>query len=107
MAGDPDDVAAAVLAHPAVLRLDGGAWGTVASYLPGRRVLGVRIGEPGEPVEIAVVVRFGTPLPELAAELAAVVRERVGPVPVEVLFADVDMSAGRDTVPTHPGGRLA
>jgi hypothetical protein len=33
-----------------------------------------------------------------------VVRERIGAaVPVEVLFADVDM----DTVPTHPGGRLA
>jgi hypothetical protein len=104
MRPDPEAVAAAVLAHPAVLRLDGGAWGTVASYLPGRRLLGVRVGEPGEPVEIAVVVRFGTPLPELAEELAGVVRERIGAaVPVEVLFADVDM----DTVPTHPGGRLA
>jgi hypothetical protein len=83
-------VAAAVLAHPAVARLDGGPFGTVASYLPGRRrLLGVRIGAADEPVELAVVVRLGTPLPQLADELGAVVRGLLGPVPVEVTFVDV------------------
>ncbi|MFP5022188.1 hypothetical protein [Pseudonocardia phyllosphaerae] len=40
----PEDVAAAVLAHPSVLRLDGGPFGVIASYVPGRRIQGVRLG---------------------------------------------------------------
>jgi hypothetical protein len=83
-------VAAAVLAHPAVVRLDGGPFGTVASFLPGRRRIdGVRIGVGAEPVELAVVARLGTPLPRLADELGAAVRALLGPVVVEVTVADV------------------
>jgi hypothetical protein len=82
-------VAAAVLAHPAVARLDGGPFGTIASLLPGRRVEGVRIGEGDEPVEIAVVARLGTPLPALADELGALVRAVLGPVAVDVTISDV------------------
>jgi hypothetical protein len=87
---DPADVAAAVLAHPAVARLDGGPFGTVASLLPGRRrIEGVRIGAGDEPVEIAVVARLGTPLPRLAEELADAVRTVLGPVAVDVTISDV------------------
>jgi hypothetical protein len=97
------DVAAAVLAHPAVARLDGGPFGTVASHLPGRRrLLGVRLGVGDEPVELAVVARLGTPLPQLADELGAVVRGLLGPVPVEVTFSDVVSAPGRATA--RPGG---
>ena len=94
-----EEVAAAVLAHPAVARLDGGPFGTVASHLPGRRVAGVRIGDGDEPVELAVVVRLGTPLPQLAEELAGLVRGLLGPVPVEVTFADVVS----EPAPARPG----
>ena len=67
---DPAELAAAVRAHPGVARLDGGPFGTVASFLPGRRrVDGVRIGVGDEPVELAVVARSGMPLPQLADEL--------------------------------------
>ena len=101
---DPSDraaeVAAAVLAHPAVVRLDGGPFGSVASYLPGRRLLGVRVGAAGEPVELAVVVRLGTPLPQLAEELGGVVRGLLGPVPVEVTFSDVVSGPGTATART-------
>lgn len=94
------EVAAAVLAHPAVARLDGGPFGTVASYLPGgRRLHGVRIGAGDEPVELAVVVRLGTPLPQLADELGGVVRGLLGPVPVDVTFADVVS----EPAPARPG----
>lgn len=87
------EVAAAVLAHPAVERLDAGPFGTVASYLPGRRrVVGVRLGVPGEPVEIAVVALLGNPLPRLAAELGAAVRAVLGPVEVDVTVADVTVA---------------
>ncbi|WP_433275246.1 hypothetical protein ACQPZA_28570 [Pseudonocardia xinjiangensis] len=89
LSGDPAQLAAAVLAHPAVESLDGGPFGTVASYLAGGRVLGVRIGVDGEPVALAVVARYGTPLPQLAAELGAVVRGLLGPVAVDVTFSDV------------------
>ena len=111
----PAEVAAAVLAHPEVARLDGGPFGTVASYLPGLRVVGVRIADPdrdpAERVEIAVVVRLGTPLPQLARELAEVVRGVLGSVPVDVTFSDVveAAAAAPEPVPTAPGdeGRLA
>ncbi|ANY05487.1 hypothetical protein [Pseudonocardia sp. HH130630-07] len=81
-------VAAAVLAHPSVLRLDGGPFGSVASYLPGRRVWGVKVGDP---VEIAVVVALGAPFTEIADEVARRVRRVLGDddVAVEVTIADV------------------
>jgi len=94
VAQDPaltEAVAAAVLAHPGVVRLSGGAFGTVASYLPGRRVVGVRLPlEDGDPVQIAVIARMGVPLPRLADELGAAVVEVLGPVAVDVTVADVE-----------------
>lgn len=95
------EVAATVLAHPGVVRLDGGPFGTIASHLPGRRrILGVRIGVDDEPVELAVVARLGTPLPLLAEELGAAVRMLLGPVAVEVTVSDVAPVA----VPVLTGG---
>jgi hypothetical protein len=90
-------VAAAVLEHPGVARLDGGPFGTVASYLPGRRIDGVRIGIGDEPVELAVVARLGIPLPQLGAELGEIVRRLCGPVPVEVIVSDVVVEPGAST----------
>ncbi|MGH3937164.1 MAG: hypothetical protein ACRDTG_00795 [Pseudonocardiaceae bacterium] len=84
-----DAVAAVVRAHPAVVDLDGGPFGVVASYLPGRRVVGVRVGEPGEPVEISVVVRLGIPLPLLVAELRRVITEVTGTRVIDVTINDV------------------
>lgn len=95
-----DVIAAAVLAHPAVVRLDGGAFGTVASHLPGRRVVGVRViaGAAGPDaaqdtstggVEVAVVARLGRPLPAVVAELRDRVRQVAGAVPVDVMVSDV------------------
>lgn len=91
----PQEVAAAVLEHPSVLRLDGGPFGSVASYLPGLRVWGVRLGDP---VEIAVVVGLGVPFAEIADGIAARVRAVLGDdtVAVEVTVADV---GGIDPLP--------
>lgn len=95
-AGHADDaavaVATAVAALPHVARLDGGPFGTVASHLPGRRVIGVRIDAgPSGPcgAEVAVVARLGLPLPRLAEQVAAAVRGVLGPVDVDVTFCDV------------------
>ncbi|MFB9908357.1 hypothetical protein [Allokutzneria oryzae] len=84
-----DAIAEAVLAHPSVRRLDAGAFGSITSYLPGRRVDGVRAGGPGEPVEIGVVLTLGRPLPEVVADLRERVRRVGGDVPVDVTVADV------------------
>ncbi len=99
---DPDpsasaaEIAAAVLAHPGVARLDGGPFGTVASLLPGRlRIEGVRVGLGDEPVEIAVVARLGIPLPRLADELGEIVRGVLGPVAIDVTISDVAPAALR------------
>ncbi|MEU4742156.1 hypothetical protein AB0G02_17075 [Actinosynnema sp. NPDC023658] len=78
-----EDVEAAVLAHPDVARLDG----VIASYLPGRRVDGVRVGER---VEVAVVLRSGRPVGEVVPELRARVARVAGPGPVDVVVADLE-----------------
>ncbi|MCF7547685.1 hypothetical protein [Pseudonocardia sp. WMMC193] len=94
---EPQQVADAVLAHPAVVRLDGGPFGTVASYLPGHRVVGVRLGVAPEPVEVAVVLRWpsAAPLTEVAAQIVDVVRAVVGEREVEVTVADTERDTGR------------
>ena len=88
---DVDAVALAVLQCPAVSGLDGGRFGEVASYMPGRRVAGVVAG--GGRVRVSVRSRWGIP----AAALAAQVTASVAPVtshPVDVMIADIDDPAG-------------
>ena len=57
---DPDSVAVGVLAVPGVVGLHPGIYAEVASYLPGRRVVGVRCD--GRTVEVHVVLRWGAPV---------------------------------------------
>ncbi|QQQ78089.1 hypothetical protein IOD16_06325 [Saccharothrix sp. 6-C] len=78
-----EDVEAALLAHPEVARLDG----AIASYLPGRRVLGVRVGTR---VEVAVVLRTGRPIGEVVPELRSRVAGVAGAAPVDVVVADLE-----------------
>jgi len=84
-----DAVAAAVRAHSAVADLDGGPFGSIACYLPGRRVMGVRLGERGEPVEVSVVARLSIPLPQLATELRRVITAVTGPRVIDLTINDV------------------
>jgi hypothetical protein len=71
-------VAAAVAAHPAVAGLHGGTYGSVTTYLPGRKLVGVRIGEDDEPVEVAVVLRSDRPIPEVVRSLRGEVSRLCG-----------------------------
>ncbi|WP_241386403.1 hypothetical protein [Rhodococcus sp. CH91] len=81
-----DLVAHAALAVSGVVSLHGGAFGEVATYLPGRRVDGIRLTD--RICEVHIVVRIPADLPAVAQA----VRARVAPlvtVPVQVTIEDV------------------
>jgi DNA-binding transcriptional LysR family regulator len=82
-------VAAAVTAHPAVAGLHGGPFGAVATYLPGRRLVGVRIGEGDEPVEVAVVLHADQPIPDVVRALRREVSTLCGGAAVDITVADI------------------
>jgi hypothetical protein len=83
------DIAATLRAHPAVAGLSAGPHAAIATPLPGERLLGVRVGAPGEPVEVSVVLRLLAPLPDLVEQLRAAVSARCGGAPVDVHVSDV------------------
>ncbi|SHG11572.1 Asp23/Gls24 family envelope stress response protein [Streptoalloteichus hindustanus] len=95
-------VARAVTEHPAVARLDGGPHGVIATHLPGRRVVGVRALERGEPVEVGVVLRWGHSLPRVADELRERVRAVAGHVPVDVTITGVTAPTEETDGSGHP-----
>lgn len=82
-------VAAAVTAHPAVAGLHGGLYNAVATYLPGRKLVGVRIGEGDEPVEVAVVLLSDRPIPEAVRALRREVSALCGGAAVDITVADI------------------
>ena len=81
-----DQVATAALAVPGVTALHGGTF-SVGTYLPGRRVLGVRLTSAY--AEVHVAVAMGSRVAEVATALVAAVEPLVG-VPVRVFVEDVD-----------------
>lgn len=86
---DVDAVAAAVTACPSVAHLvQGGPGEQVATFLPGRRVGGVRVTD--EVVEVHVATRWDVPIPMAAAEVRAALSAFVGSRSVAVAVDDVD-----------------
>ncbi|WP_163512341.1 hypothetical protein [Fodinicola acaciae] len=80
-------VAEAVLACPGVAGLRGGRFGDIATYLPGRRIDGVRLRPDG--VTIGLAVHFGQSVFAVSAAVRLVVRDVIGDVPVDVAVDDV------------------
>ena len=89
---DVDAVAAAVLACADVAGLDGGQFGEVASYLPGRVVTGVVVS--GGRVRVQICSRWGVPVAVLAAQITRAVRPLTGPRPVDIVIADIEDPPG-------------
>jgi hypothetical protein len=81
-----DQIAALVLAVPGVLELHPGRFGEVATYLPGRRVSGIKLG--ADVVEVHVVAAFDTPLRAVAQQIHAAVAAVVT-APVQVFIEDL------------------
>lgn len=83
-----DAVAAAVVGCPAVAALhEGGIAHRTATYLPGRRVDGVHIGE--NRIAVSVVGVQGIPVALLAEQVRAAVAGLAGGRAVDVHVADV------------------
>jgi hypothetical protein len=85
---DIDAVAAAVRGCAGVAGLDGGQFGEVASYLPGRKVEGIVVS--GGRVTVQIRSQWAVPVPELAALIRAVLVPLTGHRPVDVVIADID-----------------
>jgi uncharacterized alkaline shock family protein YloU len=86
---DPDAVSAAALSCPQVAGLSGGFAGEVATYLPGRSVAGVRVGD--NEVEIHIVARWGANLPEVADAVRLAVKPVTGGVRTSVYVEDIEV----------------
>jgi NADH dehydrogenase FAD-containing subunit len=100
---DAERVAAAVERVPTVARLSAGSTGAeVATYLPGRRVRGVRVGDGS--VEVHVVARWPAVLPEVGEAVRAAAAPLVGGRAVDVVIDDLDVP-GLDE-PTEPVAEL-
>lgn len=75
--------------------------GLAVSYLPGRKVAGVVVGDGR--VTVQVRSRWGVPAPDLAALIAAVLAPLTGHRPVDVVIADIDDPPGIPSFPVPTG----
>lgn len=96
-----DTVAAAVLAVEGVAGLHAGMFGEVGTYLPGRRVPGVRIAD--DVTEVHVTLFFGAPVRETAARIRSAVAPLVASGRVDVMVEDVVAPAAASAAPVRHG----
>jgi hypothetical protein len=84
---DVDLVAATVRACPGVDELHGGQPGGIATYLPGRRIDGLRVDRYA--IEVQVRARWGTPAMEVAAQIRGALAVIAAGRRIDVTIADV------------------
>lgn len=103
---DVDAVATAVRGCPGVLDLHAGPPQLIASYLPGRRVEGVRVDRSA--VAVQVRARWGTPVSELSAQIRAALKPLAAGRRIDIVWADVaDPPPPSAAAATTPGAGLA
>ncbi len=98
----PAAIAAAVAGCPAVAALSAGATGDVATYLPGRRIVGVRRAPGG--VAVHVVAWFGPTMAEVAGQVRSAVTA-VAPEceRIDVVIDDLELPPGGPVVDATGG----
>ncbi len=102
---DVDAVATAVRGCPGVLDLHGGPPQLIATYLPGRRVEGVRVDRGV--VAVQVRARWGTPVSDLSAQIRAALRPLAAGRRIDIVWADVADPPSPPAPATTPGARSA
>ena len=105
---DVDAVAAAVVACPSVAHLvQGGPGEQVATFLPGRRVGGVRVTD--EAIEVHIATRWDVPIPLAAVEVRTALAGLAGTRSITVAVDDLDdpQPALPATTPDGPAADLA
>jgi len=83
---DAERIAAAVTAVKGVAGLHAGMFGEVATYLPGRRVSGIRIG--ADRVDVHVSLALDAPVRSTATAIQRAVAE-IADLPVDVTVEDL------------------
>ena len=85
---DVDAVALTVRACAGVSGLDGGRYGEVTTYLPGRAVPGVVVGDGR--IRVQVRAAWDTEVPVLGTAITAALAQVAWNRPVDVMIADID-----------------
>lgn len=88
---DPIALSRLVLSCPGVVAMHGGLAGEAATYLPGSRVIGVRILR--DRVEVHVIARWPVPVREIAEQVWTATSPAVGGRRVDVVIGDVELPA--------------
>lgn len=81
---EADMIRAITLGHPAVTAMSE----RTRTYLPGRTVPGVQVGD--STVDVFVVASYGTPLPELTARLGVLLRPVLAGRALHLHIDDID-----------------
>ena len=84
-----DALAGLVGACPSVARLGSPRSGGTTTYLPGRRVAGLRIGP--DRIDVEVVARWGFSVADVAADIRRAVAMVAPDRRVDVMVADVEL----------------
>lgn len=103
LAPDPDALVAAVLACPHVAAMSGGVLGEVATYLPGRRVRGIRI-RPDE-VAVHVIGVYGPAVREIVAQVMTAVAPLTRGNALSVQVDDLAVDLEEPQPPAALGGQ--
>lgn len=105
-AGEPDhdSIATAVLACSTVAGLSGGVAGEIATYLPGRRVAGLRID--ATTIAVHVVGRYGPTMTEISNQVTRAVTSLGAGRQVGVVIEDLQVEeSGRSPGAAAPDPR--
>jgi hypothetical protein len=84
---DVDDIYAAVLACPGVAGLGSGMIGELATYLPGRRVPGIRVTP--ELVQLEICAAWGPSAQQIGHQIFTALADVVTDRPIEIAITDI------------------
>ena len=97
---DPDSIVTSVLDCSTVAGLSGGAAGEIATYLPGRRVAGLRID--ATTITVHVVGRYGPTMTEISNQVTRAVTPLAAGRQVGVVIEDLQVDERGSTRSAGP-----